>query len=132
MAHPSKSGTVHGTSGGPMANNDNTNPATQGDQAITGATGADTLTGGLGNDTIIGRAGDDYLRGDGAVPGAWHFETFDYDFSSSAGQAFDITLRAARAPGRDMSPTLTKVGLQTPFAAPLVILRTSASYTLAR
>lgn len=30
------------------------------------------------------------LAGDGPVEGAWHYETFDYDFSSAAGQAFDI------------------------------------------
>jgi len=73
-----------------MAENDSTNPATQGDQSLTGANGADTLTGGLGSDTILGRGGDDYLRGDGPAPGTWHFETFDYDFSSADSQAFDI------------------------------------------
>jgi len=73
-----------------MADNDSNNPATEGNQAITGTTGDDTLTGGLGDDTVRGRGGDDYIRGDGPVEGAWHFETFDYDFSSAAGQAFDI------------------------------------------
>ncbi|MEO0402452.1 MAG: Hint domain-containing protein [Pseudomonadota bacterium] len=73
-----------------MATNDNTNPGTEGDQVITGTTGTDTLTGAFGADTITGGTGDDVLSGDGPVEGTWHFETFDYDFSSSAGQAFDI------------------------------------------
>ncbi|WP_299703648.1 Hint domain-containing protein [uncultured Tateyamaria sp.] len=73
-----------------MATNDNTNPGTEGDQVISGTTGTDTLTGGLGSDTITGGSGNDVLSGDGPVEGAWHFETFDFDFSSSAGQAFDI------------------------------------------
>ncbi|WP_299209427.1 Hint domain-containing protein [uncultured Tateyamaria sp.] len=73
-----------------MATNDNTNPGTEGDQVISGTTGTDTLTGGLGSDTITGGGGNDVLSGDGPVEGAWHFETFDFDFSSSAGQAFDI------------------------------------------
>ncbi|GGX55043.1 hypothetical protein GCM10007385_24340 [Tateyamaria omphalii] len=73
-----------------MATNDNTNPGTEGDQVISGTTGTDTLTGGLGSDTITGSSGNDVLRGDGPVEGAWHFETFDFDFSSAAGQAFDI------------------------------------------
>ncbi|KIC49142.1 Hint domain-containing protein [Tateyamaria sp. ANG-S1] len=73
-----------------MATNDNTNPGTQGDQAISGSSGADTLTGGFGSDTITGGGGADVLTGDGPVEGAWHFETFDFNFSSAAGQAFDI------------------------------------------
>ncbi|MEL7098534.1 MAG: Hint domain-containing protein [Pseudomonadota bacterium] len=73
-----------------MASNDNTNPGTEGDQVITGTTDQDTLTGALGNDQIDGGGGDDVLRGDGAVDGAWHYEVYDYDFSSAAGQAFDI------------------------------------------
>lgn len=73
-----------------MAENSNTNPATAGDQTITSSTGDDSLTGGLGNDTIIGQGGDDILHGDTGVPGSWHYETYDYDFTSSAGQAFDI------------------------------------------
>ncbi|WP_415403522.1 Hint domain-containing protein [Tateyamaria sp. SN3-11] len=73
-----------------MATNDNTNPGTEGSQVISGTTGTDTLTGAFGADTVTGGAGDDVLRGDGPVEGAWHFETFDYNFSSSAGQAFDI------------------------------------------
>lgn len=73
-----------------MATNDNTNPGTEGDQVISGTTGTDTLTGGLGSDTITGSSGNDVLRGDGPVEGAWHFETFDFNFSSAAGQAFDI------------------------------------------
>ncbi|WP_299546100.1 Hint domain-containing protein [uncultured Tateyamaria sp.] len=73
-----------------MATNDNTNPGTEGDQVISGTTGTDTLTGAFGSDTISGGDGADVLSGDGPVEGAWHFETFDFDFSSSAGQAFDI------------------------------------------
>ena len=73
-----------------MATNDNTNPGTEGDQVISGTTGADTLTGAFGNDTLTGGAGDDVLAGDGPVAGAWHFETFDYDFTSAHGQDFDI------------------------------------------
>ena len=73
-----------------MATNDNTNPGTQGDQVIAGTSGTDTLTGAFGSDTITGGGGADVLRGDGPVDGAWHFETFDYNFGSSAGQAFDI------------------------------------------
>ncbi|WP_299590583.1 Hint domain-containing protein [uncultured Tateyamaria sp.] len=73
-----------------MATNDNTNPGTEGDQVINGTTGTDTLTGAFGADTINGGAGADVLSGDGPVEGAWHFETFDFDFSSAAGQAFDI------------------------------------------
>jgi len=71
-----------------MATNTNTNPAAQTNQIITASTGADTLTGGLGNDTINGDTGNDLLRGDGAVQGAWHFETFNFDFGTTAGQAF--------------------------------------------
>jgi hypothetical protein len=73
-----------------MADNSNTNPATAGDQTITSSAGDDTLTGGLGNDTIIGQGGNDILHGDTGVAGSWHYETYDYDFTSSAGQAFDI------------------------------------------
>ncbi|WP_299040914.1 Hint domain-containing protein [uncultured Tateyamaria sp.] len=75
-----------------MATNDNTNPGTEGDQVISGTTDADTLTGAFGNDTITGGGGNDVLSGDGPVEGAWHFETFDRDFSSANGQAFDIEL----------------------------------------
>ena len=73
-----------------MATNDNTNPGTEGDQVISGTTGADTLTGALGSDTINGGAGADVLSGDGPVEGSWLFEAYDFNFSSSAGQAFDI------------------------------------------
>ncbi|MFK7751909.1 MAG: Hint domain-containing protein [Sedimentitalea sp.] len=73
-----------------MADNDNANPATQGDDTLATSTGNDTLSGGYGNDTINGQAGNDVLHGDGAVAGAWHYETFDYDFTSAHGQAFDI------------------------------------------
>ena len=73
-----------------MATNDNTNPGTEGDQSISGTVTADTLTGAFGGDTIIGGDGNDVLAGDGPVDGAWHFEAFDYNFSSASGQAFDI------------------------------------------
>ena len=73
-----------------MATNDSGNAATQADQTIGSSTGADTLTGGLGSDTINGNGGNDFIRGDGGVAGSWHFETFDYNFSSANGQAFDI------------------------------------------
>ena len=73
-----------------MAQNDSSNPALEGNQSINSSSGADTLTGGLGNDTINGARGNDIIRGDGGVQGTWHFETFDYNFSTAAGQAFDI------------------------------------------
>lgn len=73
-----------------MADNDNTNPGTAGNQTFGGTTGADTLTGAFGDDTLNGGAGNDVLAGDGPVAGAWHFETFNYNFSSAHGQAFDI------------------------------------------
>ena len=73
-----------------MATNDNTNPGTEGDQVINGTTGADTLTGALGADTITGGSGDDVLSGDGPVEGAWLYEAYNFNFNSSAGQAFDI------------------------------------------
>jgi hypothetical protein len=73
-----------------MAENNNTNPATAGDQTITSSTGDDSLTGGFGNDIINGQGGDDILHGDTGVPGSWHYETYDYDFTRGAGQAFDI------------------------------------------
>ncbi|MEO0937212.1 MAG: Hint domain-containing protein [Pseudomonadota bacterium] len=73
-----------------MASNDNTNPGTQGDQVISGTTGADTLTGALGSDQIDGGAGADVLSGDNAVDGTWHYQAFNYNFSSADGQAFVI------------------------------------------
>jgi hypothetical protein len=73
-----------------MAENNNTNPATAGDQTITSSTGDDSLTGGFGNDIINGQGGDDILHGDTGVPGSWHYETYDYNFARGAGQAFDI------------------------------------------
>ncbi|APX11130.1 Hint domain-containing protein [Tateyamaria omphalii] len=82
-----------------MATNDNTNPGTEDSQAISGSSGADTLTGAFGSDTITGGAGADVLSGDGPVEGAWHFETFDFNFSSSAGQAFDIESGTRTASG---------------------------------
>ncbi|MEQ3710575.1 MAG: Hint domain-containing protein [Tateyamaria sp.] len=87
-----------------MATNDNTNPGTEGDQVISGTTGTDTLTGALGSDTINGGAGADVLSGDGPVAGSWLFEAYDYNFSSSAGQAFDIE-----------NGTLTRTGYVTDF-----------------
>ncbi|MEN8892246.1 Hint domain-containing protein [Planktotalea arctica] len=73
-----------------MATNTNTNPGTEGDQSVSGTSAQDTLTGAFGDDTITGGGSADVLAGDGPVDGAWHFETFDYNFSSAAGQAFDI------------------------------------------
>ena len=73
-----------------MVTNSNTNPARETDQTIASSTGDESLTGGLGNDTINGQAGNDVLHGDSGVPGSWHYETFDKDFSSAAGQAFTI------------------------------------------
>jgi hypothetical protein len=73
-----------------MAENSNINPATTGNQTITSSTGDDSLTGGFGNDTINGQGGDDILHGDSGVPGSWHYETYNYNFTSNHGQAFDI------------------------------------------
>ena len=73
-----------------MAENSNINPATTGNQTITSSTGDDSLTGGFGDDTINGQGGDDILHGDSGVPGSWHYETYNYNFTSSHGQAFDI------------------------------------------
>lgn len=73
-----------------MVTNSNTNPALETDQTITSSAGDDILTGGLGNDTINGDAGNDVLHGDSGVPGTWHFETYDRNFGTSDGQAFDI------------------------------------------
>lgn len=71
-----------------MVTNTSTNPGAQTNQTISASNSADTLTGGLGNDTINGAGGNDLLRGDTGVPGSWHFETFNYNFSSANGQAF--------------------------------------------
>ena len=73
-----------------MANNNSSNPGQETDQTVTGTSTDDQLTGGLGNDEVVGGAGDDVLVGDGPIAGAWHYETFDYNFSSAAGQAFDF------------------------------------------
>lgn len=73
-----------------MANNTSSDPGLASDQTVTGTAGEDQLTGGLGDDVVVGGAGNDVLAGDGAVAGAWHFETFNYDFSSDPGQAFDF------------------------------------------
>ncbi|SEM89932.1 Ca2+-binding protein, RTX toxin-related [Pseudorhodobacter antarcticus] len=72
-----------------MATNSFDNPGAQTNQTINGTATADTLTGGLGNDTIYGGAGNDFLRGDTGVPGSWHYETFNFDFTSANGQAFN-------------------------------------------
>lgn len=73
-----------------MSTNSSSDPATENGEVHTGTTGTDTLTGGLGNDTINTGDGDDVIAGDGPVEGTWHYETYDYDFSSAHGQAFDI------------------------------------------
>ena len=73
-----------------MATNDNQNPGTEGNDTLTGGNDADSFSGGAGADSITGGGGNDVLRGDGPVAGNWHFEAYNYDFSGSAGQAFDI------------------------------------------
>ena len=73
-----------------MADNNSSNPGQETDQTVSGTSGDDQLTGGLGSDDVVGGAGDDVLVGDGPIAGAWHYETFDYNFSSAAGQAFDF------------------------------------------
>jgi len=94
-----------------MATNTNTNPATQDDQTITGTAATDTLSGGLGDDTITGGASDDILAGDGPVPGAWHFETYDRNFSSAAGQAFDIETAGSTRTGAGYVTDFNEGGL---------------------
>ncbi|MEM7438406.1 MAG: Hint domain-containing protein [Pseudomonadota bacterium] len=73
-----------------MVTNTSANNANESDQTISGSTSDDTLTGGLGDDSIRGSDGDDILAGDGPVPGHWHYEFFNRDFTSAAGQAFDV------------------------------------------
>lgn len=73
-----------------MASNTSDNPGTDNNEIFYGDGGADTLTGGAGNDQITGNGGNDVLSGDGPVDGTWHFELYDYNFSSAADQAFDI------------------------------------------
>jgi hypothetical protein len=73
-----------------MADNDSDNPATEGNQTLTGTGADDQLSGGLGDDVITGGGGDDVLRGDGPIEGSWHYETFDRNFTSANGQAFDF------------------------------------------
>ena len=73
-----------------MAQNTSNNPATDGDDTISGTGQNDGLSGAYGNDSITGNNGDDVLSGDQGITGSWHFETFDRNFSSSSGQAFDI------------------------------------------
>jgi hypothetical protein len=58
-----------------LAENNNTNPATQDNPTFDVATGSDQLTGGVGDDLIRGRGGDDVLQGDG------QFETLDHSNS---------------------------------------------------
>lgn len=82
-----------------MVTNSNTNPGTESDETFNGTVDADTLTGGLGSDTINAGGGDDIISGDNGVPGSWHFETYDYDFTSAHGQAFDIELGTRTASG---------------------------------
>ncbi|ABF61918.1 Iron-regulated protein frpC (plasmid) [Ruegeria sp. TM1040] len=73
-----------------MADNDSGTPATESNQTLTGTGADDQLSGGLGDDVITGGAGDDVLRGDGPIAGSWHYETFDRNFTSANGQAFDF------------------------------------------
>ncbi|WP_165390354.1 Hint domain-containing protein [Thalassococcus sp. S3] len=73
-----------------MADNTSSNPATEGNDNFNGTGGQDTFTGGFGDDTINAGDGDDLIIGDGAPPTGWHYEAFDFNFDSSAGQAFDI------------------------------------------
>ena len=73
-----------------MTGNSSDNPATDGADTIVGGAVNDALTGGYGDDSVTGGVGDDLLRGDDGVTGTWFYETFDRDFSNSAGQAFDI------------------------------------------
>lgn len=94
-----------------MATNTNTNPATQDDQTLSGTTAADTLTGGHGSDTITGGASNDELAGDGPVTGAWHYETYDRDFTSAAGQAFDIETSGSTRTGSGYVTDFNEGGL---------------------
>ncbi|MGH1578399.1 Hint domain-containing protein [Planktotalea sp.] len=94
-----------------MATNTNTNPGTQDDQTVNGTATEDTLTGALGDDTISGGAGNDVLAGDGPVEGAWHFETYDRNFGSSAGQAFDIETAGSTRTGSGYVTDFNEGGL---------------------
>ena len=62
-----------------------------GNDDLSGGDGADVIEGGSGGDTISGGSGDDTIHGD-VSPEAdqWEYEVYDYDFTSSDGQAFDI------------------------------------------
>ncbi|MEM9436667.1 MAG: Hint domain-containing protein [Pseudomonadota bacterium] len=82
-----------------MANNTSDIPGTEGADNISGSGGDDQLTGALGADTVSGGSGDDVLRGDQGITGTWHFETFDFNFSSASGQAFDIESGTRTASG---------------------------------
>jgi len=73
-----------------MADNSSTDPATADNDTFTGTVSDDSLTGGLGSDTLTGDAGNDVLHGDSGPTSSWHYEAYDYDFSSDDGQAFDI------------------------------------------
>lgn len=72
------------------ADNNGSNSGQETDQTVTGTSSEDELTGGLGDDIVVGGTSDDVLVGDGPIAGAWHYETFSYNFSSAAGQAFDF------------------------------------------
>lgn len=62
-----------------------------GNDSISGLGGGDTLIGGVGDDSIDGGAGNDTIYGDAPPqPGLWDYRVYNYNFSSSADQAFDI------------------------------------------
>jgi len=73
-----------------VVKNTSTTPGADGNDTIGGTSADDLLTGGHGDDVVSGGLSNDLLQGDQAITGTWFFETFDYNFSSSAGQAFDI------------------------------------------
>ncbi|HEY9037989.1 MAG TPA: Hint domain-containing protein [Roseovarius sp.] len=62
-----------------------------GNDTISGLGGGDTLIGGAGDDSIDGGTGNDTLYGDAAPqPGVWDYQVYNYNFGSTADQAFDI------------------------------------------
>ncbi len=73
-----------------MAKNTSNSPGADGQDSIGGTSQGDSLTGGNDSDVVSGGLGDDLLQGDQGITGTWFFETFDYNFGSSAGQAFDM------------------------------------------
>jgi len=73
-----------------VAKNTSTTPGADGNDTVSGTGANDSLTGGHGDDLVSGGWSNDVLQGDLGVSGSWFFETFDYNFGSSAGQAFDI------------------------------------------